>query len=181
MPASAVHLLGLQNPTPLTNTESEIILRKHSSGVKLCLPPIQGKNNPLYFFIEALALTAALRIGPSTWLREVWHPVLYATHLFMGRMLCPSDPCVNPAMWSKSWHQSGEESCLFSHCFWWGWYDWRQTSHLLGSHTTRKKSKSWWCHVVCLIPIKSSISMKSWQSHCVCYFIADRFCSFQIY
>lgn len=34
---------------------------------------------------------------------------------------------------------------------------------------------------MCLIPIKSSISMQNWQSHCVCYFIADRFCSFGIY
>lgn len=100
------------------------------------------EKQPPLFFLEALVLPAAWRIGPSTWLWEVWHPVLYANRLFMGRMLCPSELWVNTAiMWSKSWHQSGEESCLFPHCFWSGWYDWRQTSHLLVSHTTREKQE----------------------------------------
>lgn len=80
-----------------------------------------GKNNPLSFFYRSPRFACCLEkshftrgsVAPGSlchpWQRE---------RLFMCRMLCPADPWVNPAviMRSKSWHQSGEESCLFSVC-----------------------------------------------------------------
>lgn len=145
-----VHLLRLQNLTLLTGIEWDhppgAVLRKHSSGVKLSFT-YSGKTLPLFFYrspcfaccLEARSLYFTRgSVAPGS-LCPPWERVC----LFMGRMLCPCDPWVNPGviMRSKSWHQSGEESCLFSQHVWSGWDDWRQTSHLLGSHTMREKSK----------------------------------------
>lgn len=104
------------------------------------------KTLPLFFFrsscfaccLEARSLCFT---GGSVVPSSLCHPWERAC-VFMGRMLCPYDPRVNSAVIvrSKSWHQSGGESCLFSQRVWSGWDDWRQTSHLIGSHTMREKS-----------------------------------------
>lgn len=111
---------------PRSQTPSEIILQEQGYGnipqEWNCVFHLFGKKQPPLFFYRSPCLACCLEekshftrgsVAPGSlchpWKRE---------RLFMCRMLCPSDPRVNPAviMWSKSWHQSGEESCLFSVC-----------------------------------------------------------------
>lgn len=132
--------------------QSEIILQEPCYGKFLRSETVSstysGKTSPLFIFFRSPCFACCLEVRSLCFTRgsvapgSSCHP-WERTRLFMGRMLCPCDPWVNPAVTvrSKSWHQSGEESCLFSQHVWTGWDDWRQTSHLLGSHTMRAKSK----------------------------------------
>ncbi len=138
-----------------------------------------GKTLPLFYFfqklVQKLVLPAAWRWGPSALLGEVWHPGSLCHPwerecVFMGRMLCPYDPRVNPAVicaikvLTSVWRG---KLFVFTACLVrvrWLKADFpftRFPHHERGKHML-------WCHIVCLIPIKCSISMQSRQRLTVC-------------
>ncbi len=109
VPASAVHLLRLQNLTLLT--DSEIILQEPCFGnipqEWNCVFHLFGKNIAfILFFSEACSeacFACCLEVRSLCFTRgsvapgSLCHP-WERECVFMGRMLCPYDPRVNPAV-----------------------------------------------------------------------------------
>lgn len=151
------------------------VLRKHSSGVKLCLPPFREKHCLYFIFFRSSCFACCLEVRSLCFTRgsvapgSLCHP-WERECVFIGRMLCPYDPRVNPAVicaikvLTSVWRG---KLFVFTACLVgvrWLKADFpftRFPHHERGKHML-------WCHIVCLIPIKCSISMQSRQRLTVC-------------